>query len=157
MPAKKQRRIPLVPEAQAEGRVLEIYREIMAALGIPHVNLLFQAYGAYPKFLEMHWQAIKPMLETAEFFTYADRIRAEAYTRAHNYFAVPDFCEEVQEMQLTTGARQELTQIVELFHYNNPLLLLIVAAQMQAFDEGPVTQKQSSGPAVHPVFEQKPC
>jgi hypothetical protein len=156
-PVKRQRRITLVPESQAQGRVLEIYQEIKASLGIPHVNLLFQAYGAYPRFLELHWQAMRPALRTAEFFQFADRLRAEAYTRAHNYFAVPDFCEEVKEMQLTQGARQELTEIVELFHYNNPLLLLIVAAQMQAFDEAPVVQRQSSGPAVHPVFEQKPC
>jgi Halocarboxylic acid dehydrogenase DehI len=156
-PVKRQRRITLVPESQAQGRVFEIYQEIKASLGIPHVNLLFQAYGAYPTFLELHWQAMKPALRTAEFFQFADRLRAEAYTRAHNYFAVPDFCEEVKEMQLTQGARQELTEIVELFHYNNPLLLLIVAAQMQALDEAPVVQRQSSGPAVHPVFEQKPC
>jgi len=156
-PVKRQRRIVLVPESEAQGRVLEIYQEIKAALGIPQVNLLFQAYGAYPKFLELHWQAIKPILGTAEFFQFAERLRGEAYTRAHNYFAVPDFCEEVKEMQLTQGARQELTEIVELFHYNNPLLLLIVTAQMHAFDEAPLVQRQSSGPAVHPVFTQKPC
>jgi hypothetical protein len=156
-PVKRQRRIALIPESQAEGRVLEIYQEIKAALGVPHVNLLFQAYGAYPKFLDLHWQAMKPTLGTAEFFQFAERLRAEAYTRAHNYFAVPDFCEEVKEMQLSQGAREELTEIVELFHYNNPLLLLIVAAQMQALDEAPVAPRQSSGPAVHPVFDQKPC
>ena len=154
---KRQRRITLIPESQAEGRVFEIYQEIKPALGVPHVNLLFQAYGAYPNFLELHWHAIRNVLQTAEFFQFAERLRAEAYTRAHNYFAVPDFCEEVKEMQLTQGARQELTEIVELFHYNNPLLLLIVAAQIQALDEAPIAQRQSSGPAVHPVFEQKPC
>ena len=156
-PVKRQRRITLIPESQAQGRVFEIYREIKAALGVPHVNLLFQAYGAYPSFLELHWQTIRPVLQTTEFFQYADRLRAEAYTRAHNYFAVPDFCEEVKEMQLTPGARQELTGVVELFHYNNPLLLMVVAAQMQAFDEAPMPQRQSVGPAIHPVFDQKPC
>lgn len=156
-PVKRQRRIPLVPESEAQGRVFDIYQEIKRALGVPTVNLLFQAFGAYPKFLELHWQAINPTLGTAEFFQFADRLRAEAYTRAHNYFAVPDFCEEVKEMQLSPGARQELTEIVELFHYNNPLLLLIVAAQMHAFDESSVPQRQSSGPAIHPVFAQKPC
>lgn len=156
-PVKRQRRIALVPESEAQGQVLEIYQEIKAALGVPSVGLLFQAYGPYPKFLELHWQAIKPMLGTAEFFQFAERLRAEAYTRAHNYFAVPDFCEEIKEMQLTPGARQELTETVELFHYNNPLLLLIVTAQMHAFDDFPVAERQSSGPAVHPEFPQKPC
>ncbi len=156
MPSKKQRRIVLVPESQAESRVAEIYREIKAALGLPHVNLLFQAYGAYPSFLELQWRAIQPMVRTAEFFNAAERLRAEAYTRAHNYFSVPDFCAEVKEKQLTPGARQELAEIVELFHYNNPLLLLIVAALTRAFDEGPSPQRQSSGAAGHPVFEHKP-
>jgi Halocarboxylic acid dehydrogenase DehI len=156
-PVKRQRRITLIPESQAQGRIFEIYQEIKAALGVPHVNLLFQAYGAYPAFLELHWQTMRAVLQTTEFFQFADRLRAEAYTRAHNYFAVPDFCEEVKEMQLTQGARQELAEVVELFHYNNPLLLLIVAAQMQAFDEAPMPQRQSVGPAIHPVFDQKPC
>ncbi len=156
MPGKKQRRIILVPESQAEGRVAEIYSEIKTALGVPHVNLLFQAYGAYPKFLEMQWRAVQPMVSTAEFFAAAERLRGEAYTRAHNYFSVPDFCAEVKEKQFSPGARQELAEIVELFHYNNPLLLLIVAALTHAFDEGPAAQKQSSGPADHPVFEHKP-
>jgi hypothetical protein len=156
MTGKKQRRIILLSETEAQGRVLEIYRELKIALGVPHVSLIFQAYGTYPTFLEAQWQAIKPMLATAEFFEFGDRLRAEAYTRAHNYFKVPDFCAQVDRMQLTEGARQELAEIVELFQYSNPLLLLIAAAQTQAFDEPVLNQRESSRPADHPVFEQQP-
>src|SRR5215475_1444949 len=120
-PVKRQRRITLIPESQAQGRVFEIYQEIKAALGVPQVNLLFQAYGAFPAFLELHWQAMRAVLQTTEFFQYADRLRAEAYTRAHNYFTVPDFCEEVKEMQLSHGARQHLSEVVELSDYRNRL------------------------------------
>jgi Halocarboxylic acid dehydrogenase DehI len=157
MTGKKQRRILLAPETEAQGRVLEIYRELRIALGVPHVSLLFQAYGAYPTFLEAHWQAIKAMLATAEFFQFGDRLRAEAYTRAHNYFAVPDFRTQVEQLQLTEGACHELGEIIELFHYNNPLLLLIAAAQTRAFDEPVLIQRESVRPSDHPEFGQKPC
>jgi len=46
---------------------------VKAALGMPYVSLLYKAYAAYPKFLDLHWQAFKPVVETQEFFDRADR------------------------------------------------------------------------------------
>jgi len=151
----------LVPEEQATGRVAEIYQEIKQTLGVPHVNLIFQAYGAYPLFLELHWKAFKPLLATSEFFSMAQRLRADAYTRMHNYFKIPDLCERMTELSFKVGARHELDQVVELFHYNNPPLLLMVAAQLEAFDKPVGGAQPPSGPqkgaaATRQVFEQKP-
>jgi hypothetical protein len=149
----------LVPEAQATGQVAEIYQEIKQALGVPHVNLIFQAYGAYPLFLELHWKAFKPLLATSEFFSLAQRLRADAYTRMHNYFKIPDLCEGMTDLSFSVGARHELEQVVELFYYNNPPLLLMVAAQLEAFDKRVGGTQAPSGPqkgpaAMHPVFEK---
>jgi len=156
MPLSRKRRLPLVREADATGRTLEIYQETKSVLGIPHVNVIFQAYGAHPGFLDLMWKGLRPALETREFFRNADRIRGEAYTGIHNYFLVPDLCGSIREIHFSTGAQHELTDVVELFHYNNPLLLLITAVQLQAFEDGPTHQRTAEGGADHPVFTHAP-
>lgn len=156
MPLSRKRRLPLVREADASGRTLEIYREIKTALGVPHVNLIFQAYGAYPRFLDLMWKTLQPAVETREFFQHADRLGAEAYTRAHNYFLIPDLCSSIRDIQFSTGAQHELTDVVELFHYNNPLLLLIAAMQLHAFEDGPAQRRNAETGAEHPVIAEKP-
>lgn len=156
MPLSRKRRLSLVSETDASGRTLEIYQEIKVALGVPHVNVIFQAYGAYPAALEAIWNALRPCVETSEFFRCAERLRGEAYTRTHNYFAVPDLCATIQQVHFSTGAQHELTDVVELFHYNNPLLLLIVALQLQAFEDGPAVARTAERNANHPVFTRKP-
>src|SRR4051812_34964016 len=155
MPLSRKRRLPLVRESDASGRTLEIYQEIKSALGIPHVNVIFQAYGVYPRFLELMWKTIRSAIATQEFFLRSDRLRAEAYTSTHNYFSIPDLCSRIREVQFSVGAQHELTDAVELFHYNNPLLLLIAAAQLQAFEDGPAHSRTALAGAEHPVFSQK--
>jgi hypothetical protein len=156
MPSSRKRRLPLVCEADATGRTLEIYQEIKSALGVPHVNVIFQAYGAYPRFLDVMWKLMRPVVETREFFSKADRLGAEAYTWMHNYFSIPDLCDQIRQIHFSTGAQHELTDVVELFHYNNPLLLLIAAVQLQAFEDGPAKQRSAEAGADHPVFVVKP-
>jgi hypothetical protein len=46
--------------------------------------------------------------------------------------------------------------VVDLFHYNNPLLLLIAAALLQAFEDGPSGHRSSSRALPHPVFPNRP-
>lgn len=153
---KKGNRLPLVRESEAQGRVQQIYQEIKQALGVPHVNVVFQAYATYPVFFEMHWNAIRPAVLTRLFFDIAERLRADAYTRMHNYFSIPDLCARTRDMQFSSGAQHELADVIDLFHYNNSLLLLITSAQMQAFD-GPIGEAGNNGERVqHPVFSTKP-
>jgi len=157
MPWRKGNKLKVVREAEAEGRTADIYREIKSALGVPHVNVVFQAYAVYPEFLARFWEACRPLVATQEFFDLAERIGAEAYTRMHNYFAVPDLCSGVAREGLSADARQDLTSIAELFHYNNPLLLLLVSAQMQAFETSVGRSGQATQPADPPVFSGTPA
>jgi hypothetical protein len=76
MPWRKGNKLPVVAEEQAEGRTREIYDEIKGALGFPHVTVPHQAYGVHPEFLEMHWRALRPVVESGEFLQLAGRIRA---------------------------------------------------------------------------------
>ncbi len=157
MPWRKGNKLKLVREADAGERIRPIYQDIKQTLGVPLVNAIFQAYAVYPEFLERHWKAFKPVLQTQEFFELAERLRGEAYTRMHNYFSVPDFCARLREQSLTPGALQDLTSVVELFHYNDAPLLLLAAAQLQAFELRVGREGTPTTPADHPVFPEKPA
>jgi hypothetical protein len=133
MPTKRPKFV-LVREPDAGGRVREIFEEAKEKLGLPLVPLLYKAYAAYPEFLELHWRAFKPFVERQQFWDLAERLRADAYTRMHNYFRVPNLCEQVEDASLSVGARHELTELVELLQVANPPALLLAAAQLEAFD-----------------------
>jgi len=138
MPSKKLK-LALVREPQATGRVKEIFEDLKRTLGVPLVPLLYKAYAAYPKFLNLHWSAFKPLLQTEEFFELCDRLRADAYTRVQSYFKVPDLRRQMDSEELSLGARYELNQDIDLLYFLDAPVLLIAVIQMQAFD-GPVGQ-----------------
>jgi hypothetical protein len=152
---KKGNRLPMVSEEHADGRTREIYGEIREALGLPHVNILFQAYGGYPEFLAAFWQIFKPIVTSGQFFELGERLRAYAYTCMHNYFEVPDLCREMTAMNFSEGAREELTEVTDMFLYSNPLLLLMTVTLIQAL-EGPVGSAVELTQAEHPVFTRRP-
>lgn len=51
--------IALVPEADATGKVAEIYDEIKAALGIDFVPNLYRVMAAKPDYLEANWRKVQ--------------------------------------------------------------------------------------------------
>jgi hypothetical protein len=74
----------------------------------------------------------------------------------HNYFEIPDLCARMTSMNFSEGARQELTYVIDLIQYNDPILLLMVVAQMQAL-EGPVGSPDTSRTAATPAkFDLRP-
>jgi hypothetical protein len=152
---KKGNRLPLLSEAEAGGRTREIYAEIREALGLPHVNVVFQVYGGYPEFLAAFWQMFKPIATSSKFFVLGERLRAFAYTCMHNYFEVPDLCKEMTAINFSEGAREELTEVADLFLYSDPLMLLTTVTLIQAL-EGPVGTAQEVTPPEHPVFTRRP-
>ncbi|HEY3928127.1 MAG TPA: halocarboxylic acid dehydrogenase DehI family protein [Candidatus Koribacter sp.] len=104
----------------------EVFDELRAALGIAYVPLEFQAFAAYPEFLDLQWRAIRPLFATREFFDLAERLQAEAYTYVHNYFKVPPLGDGLTVSQATAV----FDQICRV----QPAVLLILSAQLQAFD-----------------------
>jgi hypothetical protein len=132
--AWKRQRVRLIKPSEADSATAEIFAEIQRALGVPQVNMIFQVFASYQGFLPLFWRAASPLVDTQEFFDSANRLGAEAYTRTHNYFAVPDLRCKVEEMHFSSGAQEELKEVVELYHYNNPLLLLLCAALIQSFE-----------------------
>lgn len=154
--AWKKQKLRLVPESEADNTTSEIYADIKHALGIPYVNPMFQAYAAYPEYFQLLWKALRPALETREFFAAAERIAAESYTRVHNYLSVPNLSSKVQEMDFSLGAQEELKDVIDLYLYNNSVLLLICAAQMQAFENPAASARPATEPAEHPSHPERP-
>jgi hypothetical protein len=121
---------------------------------VPVVPLLYQAYAAFPEFLQLHWQAFRPLLETAHFFLIGSRLAAEAYTRAHNYFDISALRRRESTTQLPTVP--PLGQVLDYYQYLDPLELLVAAAQMQAFEGAVGEARPSPEPAQHPQFPLAP-
>src|SRR5438477_6397969 len=146
MPWKKGQRPKVVTEHEATGSTAEIYDQIKGALGLSYVPLPFQIFAAIPGFLALQWAALRPIVATEAFFRLAERLRADGYTRAHSYFRVPDLCHRVEDLHFSSGARHELTDTIEVPHRANAVMLLLMAAQLQAFDKKVGTPAKSTPP-----------
>ena len=134
---KRGSRLKLVSEAEASPPICAIFDEVRHSLGVSTVPILYQAYAVVPKFLELHWEAFRPALSTRMFFHMGERLAAEAYTRAQSYFAIPDLRslrEDDRASEAGDPAISSLLGTLAYYQYVDPLLLLITAAQMQAFD-----------------------
>jgi hypothetical protein len=147
--AWKRHKLHAIKETEADLSTSQIYFEIKEALGTPHVNTMFQVLASFPEYFSLFWERARPVVETEEFFAAAGRLRAEAYTRMHNYFAVPDLRRRAQELSFSTGAVDELQHVVELYSTNYPVLLLLCAAQAHAFENPETTAEGKSRPAEH--------
>ena len=154
--AWKRQKLRLVPESEADSEILEIYGEIRQCLGLPYVNPMFKALAGYPSYFRVFWKALRPDLETREFFSLSRRLGAEAYTRVHNYLNVPNLGRRLREMQFSPGAQEELRDVIDLYLYNNSVLLLIAAAQMQGIENPSASPRPASTPAEHPSHPQRP-
>lgn len=153
---EKRAKPKLVREWEAEARTREIFHEVKQALGVPGIPMLYQAYAAFPKFLELHWRAFKPLLASEDFFRLADRLRGEAYTRAHNYFQIGDLCGPLEHVSFSPGAKHELGEVIALFDYKDAPVVLIASTQLLAFDQAIPKGEPSGPPAQHPKFVEKP-
>ncbi len=151
---KRGDRLRLVKESEAPVRTREIFVEVQRSLGLGAVPVLYQAYAIFPEFLEVHWEVFRPVVETRQFFLLGARLAAESYTRTHNYLEVPNLAE--REAGPTAAGGLALSQVLDYYQYLDPLLLVLAAAQLQAF-EGPIGQsRESADPAQHPSFPVAP-
>lgn len=133
---KKGQTVSLVPLSQATGRVLEIYRDMQQVLGVPHISSFFQFLGAHPRFLGHFWGTVRPIVQSQAFFSCSNRLRADAYTRVHSYFQVPNLKSEVTRQQFIPGASEELKECVDFFCYSVPVSLQLASLLSESF-EGP--------------------
>jgi halocarboxylic acid dehydrogenase DehI len=151
---KRGNRLHLVEESDASPCVREIFADVRESFGVPVVPLLYRAYAVFPPFLDLHWQTFRPLVKSRQFFMLSARLAAECYTRAHNYFDIRSL--DAHEQGANLNASLPLGQLLDYYQYLNPVLLLVSAAQMQAF-EGPVGDASATPePAQHPIFPVAP-
>jgi Halocarboxylic acid dehydrogenase DehI len=150
-------KLRMVSESEAEGETARIYLELKETLGIPHVSMAFRMLAAFPRFFSLFWKCAQPMLETGEFFTAADQIRIQGYNQMKTGFTVPDLRAKLVEFEFTLRAQEELRDVVELYEYVNPVLLLVMAALKQGLEHPEVvTQKHGTLPVQHLRHPSRP-
>lgn len=154
MRSRRGNQLKLVNEADPPLPVRAIFDEVRHCLGVPSVPVLYRAYAVMPEFLQLHWTTFKPAIMTRQFFVLGSRISAEAYTRAQSYLEIPNLQLEFEASQ--QGDAGPLYAL-DYYQYLEPLLILITAAQMQAF-EGVVGGNAPSAIAstLHPEFVRSP-
>jgi hypothetical protein len=149
---KKGQAVALVPLSQATGRVLDVYHDVQLVFGVPHISSLFQFLGNYPRFLDRFWTAVRPIVQTEAFFSCSQRLRADAYTRVHTYFEIPDLKAEVCRQQFSPGACEELKHCINFFCYSVPMSLLLASLLSESFGApaGNATTPFTPAPAPKP-------
>lgn len=133
MPWRKGNRLRTVPEHDADPATRRIYDEIKSSLALPGLQLYYPALGVYPAFLALHWQTVSDAAKSPELHVAAERLRADAYTRAHNYFRIPNLSQQAELAHSLDGS-MPLLDIANYFHYRDPLLLLLFTYQIQAME-----------------------
>jgi hypothetical protein len=119
----------VIRESEANGSIAEVYSDIKSTLSLPQVPLFFQMCAACGPFLPQFWEAAKPVVHTRAFVTAAQRLRADAYTRMHNYFEIP-----AASGSFGLAAPTEVAATLELFLYQDGALLLLLSLAVEAFD-----------------------
>ncbi len=131
---KKGQTVRLVSPSQATGRVLDVYRDMQRVVGVPHVSSFFQFLGAHPEFLDHFWGAVRPIVQSQAFFSCSHRLRADAYTRVHSYFQVPNLKSELASRQFIPRASEELKECIDYFCYSVPISLLLASFLSECFE-----------------------
>ncbi|MCF6159613.1 MAG: hypothetical protein E3K32_13825 [wastewater metagenome] len=59
---KKMASIKMVPEAEATGKVKDVYEDIKSRLGIGFVPNLYKVMASKPDYLEANWNKVKAVM-----------------------------------------------------------------------------------------------
>lgn len=149
-------KLRLVSESEAQGETARVFTELKETLGIPHVSMVFRILASYPRFFSLFWKCSRPMLQTGEFFDAAEQIRVQGYNQVKSGFPVPDLRAKLTELEFTQRAQDEVRDVVELYEYVNPVLLLVMAALIDGFEHPEGTPKHGTLPAHHPSHPARP-
>ena len=149
-------KLSMVSESEAKGDTARIFFDLKETLGIPHVSMAFRVLASLPRFFPVLWKAARPMLQTGEFFSAAEQIRADAHHRMQTRFSVPDLHSKLIQMDFSQRAQDEVMDVVQLYEYVNPVLVLTMAALSQGMEhpDGPI--KHGILPAQHPSHPSRP-
>jgi len=146
--------IPLVREGEAtEERAREAFRDIKNALRVPIVNLIFQAWAAVPRFLDLTWRRMRPNVLTAEFGALAARIERDVRAGTADW-PVADHAAQLRARAVSDAEIARMREVIELFAQVNPKLAILACAVEGALAGHPVGGSGSKGPHREEVRER---
>jgi len=123
-------RIVLVDETQADRHTIEAYELITRKMRLPRVPLLFRALAGEKALLPC-WQALRPAVRLRAFEEGADELRACA-ARAAVEMGCPLIETQLEWAGYDVDEIDEIRGQVNIFHYQNAKLLLVVAVLREA-------------------------
>jgi len=107
-----------------------IFEEIKQFFYIPFIPSAFLRLADTPEYLSHVWPALKVSLDTVGFLNSA-RYMADMAMEATEEVYEPIFCP-------TSNEAKELAHVIDVFHYVQPQILLILAALREALDRDSV-------------------
>lgn len=115
----------------APEEVLEIYQDIELALRLTDVPWLFKVLGVHPKFLEVSWNALKPLFTDMLDIT-VDEIRATALQLVNESLPGINGREVLKGAGISENDIATIAEHVLVHHYVTPKLALIATALRDA-------------------------
>jgi halocarboxylic acid dehydrogenase DehI len=138
--------IPLVRESETtDERAREAFRDIKSALRVPLVNLIFQAWAAYPRFLDLTWRRLRPSVLTLDFAELAGSIEAKVRTGTDSW-PIIDHAAMLRARSVPESDLQRMREIVDLFTQVNPKLAILASAVDATLRHMPVGGVGTKGP-----------
>ncbi len=138
--------IPLVRESEAtDERAREAFRDIKVALRVPVVNVIFQAWAAFPKFLEVVWRRVRPSVLTTQFAELARYIDTKVREGADEW-SIADHAAALRARGVGEADIIRMREIVELFTQVNPKLMILASAVDAALTGTVVGGRGTKGP-----------
>jgi hypothetical protein len=113
-----------VDEHEAEGEVERVYHEIRQTLRVTGINLVFRIWARYEKFFPAMWETIRANAATRIFEDASDAVRAQAVRAADGLGRL----NVSKSVKLGESQAYQIKAALDLYHYINPKLLLIVSA-----------------------------
>jgi len=113
-----------ISERSATGEIERVYHEIKQTLRVTGVPLNFRTFAGYDDILPLFWDELHANLQTRDFETGADRIRARAVQSATALLPAHGQA----RIMMGESQRFQIQRALKLYHYINPKLLLLTSA-----------------------------
>ncbi|HEX4487855.1 MAG TPA: halocarboxylic acid dehydrogenase DehI family protein [Terriglobales bacterium] len=112
-----------ISERNATGEIERVYHEIKQTLRVTGIPSNFRTLAGYDNILPLFWDELHSNLQTRDFETGADLLRARA---AQSAALLPAHVQPV--VMLGESQRFQIQRALKLYHYINPKLLLLTSA-----------------------------
>jgi|GEM_PF-958135 len=131
---KQGERLLLVEETRADRQTIEMFELITRKMRIGRVPVLFKALAA-EKALGTFWNAIRPAVRLRAFEEAADDLRVRAAAAAVD-LGCPLIETQLEHSGYDLDEIDEIRGQVNIFHYQDPKLLMAAAVMLQALNGG---------------------